>query len=87
MGAELLAEITPGVVLRRAVRPAVTPEEQRDVPQRHTNLHTGRQSPVSRAQYDGSMSVVRTILRGALLALLAMTVAWGAVEVFARQFT
>jgi hypothetical protein len=33
------------------------------------------------------MSVVRTILRGALLALLAMTVAWGAVEVFARQFT
>jgi len=33
------------------------------------------------------MSVVRTILRGALLALLAMAVAWVAVEVFARQFT
>jgi hypothetical protein len=33
------------------------------------------------------MSVLQTILRGALLALLAMTLAWAAVEVFARQFS
>jgi hypothetical protein len=31
------------------------------------------------------MSVLRTILRGALLALLAMAAAWAVVEVFARQ--
>jgi hypothetical protein len=33
------------------------------------------------------MSVLRTIVRGTLLALLAMAVAWAAVEVLARQFT
>jgi hypothetical protein len=33
------------------------------------------------------MSVVRTIVRGLLLALLAMAAAWAAVEVFARQFS
>jgi len=47
----------------------------------------GRQFLVSRAHYDGRMLVLRTILRGMLLALLAMAAAWGAVEVFARQFT
>jgi hypothetical protein len=47
----------------------------------------GRQFPVSRTHYDGCMSVLRTIVRGTLLALLAMAAAWGAVEVFARQFT
>jgi hypothetical protein len=31
------------------------------------------------------MSVLRTILRGTLLALLAMAAAWAVVEVFARQ--
>jgi hypothetical protein len=33
------------------------------------------------------MSVVRTFVRGLLLALLAMAAAWAAVEVFARQFS
>jgi hypothetical protein len=33
------------------------------------------------------MAVLRTILRGVLLALLAMAAAWAAVEVFARQFS
>jgi hypothetical protein len=45
-----------------------------------------RQLAVSRAPYDGRMSVLRTIVRGTLLALLAMAAAW-AVEVFARQFS
>jgi hypothetical protein len=33
------------------------------------------------------MSVLRSILRGTLLALMAMAAAWAAVEVFARQFS
>jgi hypothetical protein len=33
------------------------------------------------------MSTLRTFLRGALLALLAMSLAWAAVEVFARRFS
>jgi hypothetical protein len=32
------------------------------------------------------MTVLRTILRGVAAALLAMAAAWGAFEVFARQF-
>jgi hypothetical protein len=33
------------------------------------------------------MAVVRTIVRGVLLALVAMAAAWAAVEVLARQFS
>jgi hypothetical protein len=33
------------------------------------------------------MAVLRTILRGVLLALVAMATAWAAVEVVARQFS
>jgi hypothetical protein len=33
------------------------------------------------------MSMLRTILRGTFLALVAMAVAWAAVEVLARQFS
>ena len=47
----------------------------------------GRQFLVSRGRYDSRMSTLRTFLRGALLALLAMSLAWAAVEVFARQFS
>jgi hypothetical protein len=47
----------------------------------------GRQFPVSCALYDGRMSVIRTIVRGMLLALLAMAAAWAVVEGLARQLT